>query len=70
MGKPCSLGDAKVLRESPSGKALLVECEDLGETKWVPKSCVHDDSPVFDANENSDGELIVEEWWATKEGLV
>jgi hypothetical protein len=49
-------------------KALLVEIE--GEEEWVPKSVVHDDSEIFDDSENSDGMLVVEEWWAKKAGLI
>ena len=64
----CSLGTAHAQRDT--GKALLVECEDLGDTIWVPHSCIHDDSEVFDADNNADGELVVLEWWARKEGLA
>lgn len=48
--------------------ALLVEIE--GETLWIPKSVIHADSEVFDINENSEGMLALEEWWAEKAGLV
>lgn len=61
---PCSLGDGKVLRDS--GKAILFKPHDDKEF-WVPSSVVHDDSPVWDDDENSEGELIVKQWWAEKE---
>jgi len=49
-------------------KALLVEIE--GEEEWVPKSVIHDDSEVFDDDENAEGMLVLEEWWAEKAGLI
>jgi hypothetical protein len=49
-------------------KALLVEIE--GEEEWVPKSVIHDDSEVFDDDENAEGMLVLEEWWAEKSGLI
>jgi hypothetical protein len=49
-------------------RALLVFVPDLEEQIWVPKSVVHEDSEVYKAD--TDGELVVFEWWATKKGLV
>lgn len=49
-------------------KALLVDIE--GEEKWIPKSVIHDDSEVFDDDENSTGMLVIKEWWAEKVGLI
>jgi len=49
-------------------KALLVEIE--GEEEWVPKSVIHDDSEVFDDDENAEGMLVLEDWWAEKSGLI
>jgi hypothetical protein len=57
--------DCRAVRDS--GKALLVEVE--GEKLWVPHSVVHDDSEVFDAEDNAEGALVVQEWWAEKRGL-
>jgi len=37
---------------------------------WIPFSVLHDDSEVFDDDENGDGEVIVKSWWAEKENLV
>jgi hypothetical protein len=56
--------DATALKESD--KALFVEIE--GEERWIPKSQIDDDSEVF-ANGHS-GMLVVNEWWAEKEGLI
>jgi len=60
-----SLGDGKALRETDA--AVLVELE-TGEEKWIPKSCLHDDSEVWKANQA--GDVVVKTWWAEKEGLV
>ena len=64
-----SLGDGKVLRESDSGKALLVKLE-TGDEVWIPKSVIHDDSEVYDAGENAEGEVVVKEWWAEENKLA
>ena len=59
------VGEARALRDS--GKALLVEVE--GEEFWVPHSAIHADSEIYDAEENGEGELVLERWYAEKEGL-
>ena len=48
-------------------KAIKVRAGDLDEDIWVPKSVIDDDSEVYKAD--TDGDLIVAEWWARKEGL-
>lgn len=53
-----------------SGKALLVYIDDLDEDRWIPHSVIHDDSEVFDADENSKGILVVLDWFAEKEGMI
>jgi hypothetical protein len=65
---PASLGHGKVIKASD--KALQIELTDLGETRWVPRSMIHDDSEVYDEGANKDGEVVVNEWWANQEGLV
>ncbi len=60
-----NLGEAVCVYETE--KAILVRLEDVGTEIWVPKSCVHDDSEVYE--ENGEGELVVAAWWAEKEGL-
>jgi len=47
-------------------EALLVRFEDSTE-KWIPKSVIHVDSDVFEAD--SEGTLIVKRWFAEREGL-
>lgn len=56
--------DATALKESD--KALLVNIE--GEDRWIPKSQIDDDSEVF--AQGHSGMLVVNEWWAEKEGLL
>lgn len=61
------LGTGKV--KQATDKALKIELES-GETVWIPKSMIHDDSEVYDADSNSEGEVVVQTWWAEKEGLA
>lgn len=63
------LRGASILRATD--KALLVEAEDLDEEVWVPRSVVHDDSEVWDYDDEDargPGDLVVKEWWAEKQG--
>jgi hypothetical protein len=46
--------------------ALLCVIED--KEHWVPKSVIHDDSEVYKMD--TEGVLVLPEWWAVKEGLV
>ena len=62
-----SLGEGNVVRSSP--KALLVSLES-GEEVWIPLSVFHDDSEVYDDGENASGEIVVQSWWAEREGLA
>lgn len=66
MSAPASLGQARVVRETD--RAILVTLEDGDEEVWVPKSVIHDDSEVY-SEKNGEGELIVHEWWAGKNGF-
>lgn len=58
--------DVKCLHETDG--AILVEVD--GEKVWIPKVCVHDDSEVFDAEDNSTGKLVVTERIALQKGLI
>jgi hypothetical protein len=49
-------------------KALLVDID--GEKIWIPKSQIHDNSEVFDADEHDEGTLIITEWLAKQKGLL
>ena len=61
--EPHTLGDGKIISETD--KALLIRVND--KDIWVPKSVVHDDSEVFDM-ENDEGTVVVKRWWAEKNG--
>lgn len=67
MADKTSLGNGKVKRATD--KALLIELES-GEEQWVPCSVLHDDSEVYDAGDNSEGDVVVQTWWAEKAGLA
>lgn len=52
--------------DAESDKAIKVV---IGQDEyWIPKSQIHDDSEVYTKNTN--GTLIVAEWWAEKSGLT
>lgn len=46
--------------------AVLIEIE--GKEVWVPKSVIDDDSEVW--QDEQEGELVVKEWWAEKNGMT
>lgn len=58
---------AKVVKET--WRALLISAPDFDdEPFWVPKACIHDNSDVYEAD--TEGSLIVETWFAEKQGWV
>lgn len=67
MPRPFEIGPSKVIRETE--KALLVRLHDSDDL-WIPKSVIHDNSEVFDDDQNSEGNLVIHEWWAEKNGLL
>jgi Ser-tRNA(Ala) deacylase AlaX len=58
-------GGATVTCLSETAKAILVSV--AGKALWIPKSVLHDDSEVWKAGD--EGVLVVNEWWAEREGL-
>jgi hypothetical protein len=60
--------DCKVIKESDSGKALLINIPDSGK-QWVPKSAITDDSDIWKPNQEP-GTLAVYTWLAEKKGWV
>lgn len=62
-----SLGEGEVIQSTDL--ALRVSLE-TGDTIWIPIKCIHDNSEVYDAGENSTGDVVVQTWWAEKEGLA
>lgn len=57
---------ARAIRKSSSGAALLVEID--GKNHWIPQSQIHDDSEVWKPGD--DGELVIPEWLAIEKELV
>ena len=49
---------------------LMVPGQKHSRTLWIPKSVVHSDSEVFDNDRNSEGRLVLKQWFAEKEGLI
>jgi hypothetical protein len=64
MAETESFPDAKCIRET--AKAILVMLDD-DRNVWIPKSVIDDDSEVY--KDGTDGVLIVQRWFAEKEGL-
>jgi hypothetical protein len=63
MSSTVSFHDVSVIKDT--GKALLCLIE--GEEIWIPQWAVHEDSEVY--NEDTEGELVILERFAEKEGL-
>jgi hypothetical protein len=64
--KGYDLGVASPVRDTPG--AILFQLRG-GESLWVPKSMIHDDSEVWKTGQEA-GRLIVKEYWAEKRGLL
>lgn len=66
--EPSLVGEVRVVGETP--KAIRCAPKGFkasGESYWVPKSVVHDNSEV---SKNGDtGKLVVKQWYADREGL-
>lgn len=63
---PVSLGDGECIRETE--KAVLVCFVEKLEEIWIPKSVLHDDSGVFELDQ--DGDVVVQQWWAEANGYA
>lgn len=63
-----NLGQCQVI--TATEKAVKVQLESEDDTRWVPRSQIHDDSEAFDADKNATGDLVVKRWFAEKEGLA
>jgi len=60
-----TIGRGRCVRETE--KAILVQIDDEDDERWIPKSVVHDDSEVYEMP--GEGTVVVQKWWATREGL-
>lgn len=69
--EPVSFDNCEVIRETP--KALLIKFRGLpgkrAQELWIPKSVIHDDSEIFDFDDNADGTLVLKSWFVRKEGI-
>ena len=63
MADKVKFEDVRALRETT--RAVLVSID--GDEYWVPKSQIDDDSEVW--QDGQQGDLVVSEWWAAREGL-
>jgi hypothetical protein len=63
MSNTVSFHDVTVLGETQ----LALKCEVEGEVMWIPKSQIADESEVYKLD--TEGELVITEWFAEKEGL-
>lgn len=63
-----NLGQAQAV--SGTEKALRVQLESEDSPRWIPRSQIHDDSEVYDDKDHATGDLVVNRWFAEKEGLV
>lgn len=70
--EPVEIADCEAIRDSAPGKmnqgALLVLIE--GEEVWIPKSQIHDNSEVYNADDHATGVLVIPIWLAIEKGLV
>ena len=69
MSEGYTIEGAEGIKDSDSGKALLVEATEFDDgVKWIPHSQIHDDSEVY--KPNTSGDLIVTLWLAEQNGWV
>jgi hypothetical protein len=66
MAEPLFECEANCIKERP--QALLVVID--GDEYWIPKSQIHDNSEVYNADDNSEGTLVITEWIAKQKGLL
>jgi hypothetical protein len=60
--------NAVAIKNSDSGKALLVEAPDFDKPEWIPHSQIRDESEVY--KPGTSGNLVVTEWFAEQRGWV
>jgi hypothetical protein len=65
--EPERIGRFECVLERPTSILVRAVANALDE-RWVPKSCVHEDSEVY--KDGTDGELVVVHWFADKKGWV
>lgn len=61
---PCS----KCIKSTDKAILVFSEEDPIAGQVWIPQSQIHDDSEVY---ENGDeGTLVVNMWWAEKQGWI
>jgi len=69
MSKGYTIEGAEGIKDSDSGKALLVEAIEFDNgSKWIPHSQIHENSEVY--KPGTSGDLIVTEWLAEQNGWL
>ena len=63
-----TISNAEGIKDSDSGKALLVEAPEFDEPQWVPHSQIDDLSEVY--KPGTSGDLVVSEWLARQKGWL
>lgn len=58
------IDDVECVKETEKALLLVID----GDEVWCPKSVIGDDSDI--QGDGDTGRLVVQEWWAEKEGLV
>lgn len=59
--------EAQIITETPAAVRVALVHRGRACKWWIPKSNIHDDSEVFDA-QHSYGLLVVKAWFARREG--
>ncbi len=64
-----TIDDSECINETEKAiQITLGDCRIEGETIWLPKSQVHEDSEVW--KKGQVGKLVVTEWIAEQKGLI
>ncbi len=64
-----TIDDSECINETEKAiQITLGDCRIEGETIWLPKSQVHEDSEVWEKGQV--GKLVVTEWIAEQKGLI
>lgn len=66
MSQGVNVGHTEVV--GATDKALRVQLKKEDSPRWIPKSVIHADSEVY-REDSEPGDLVLEQWFAEKEGL-
>lgn len=48
--------------------AICVLAPEFDEDTWIPSRQVHDDFPIY--RDGEEGDLLVKDWWAERQGWL